>query len=120
MGSNLHKQEYLCLNRLLLLRQDKLTVKLPLGNKQKFTNFAIANKAFKDSRKMDLGALAWVERSNKIMIERGEGGISFKGFRGISSTSSWQLKEAGEGCSNIFNLSFVREESPLILPQLAR
>jgi hypothetical protein len=37
----------------------KLTVKLPLGNKQKFTNFAIANKAFKDSRKMDLGALAW-------------------------------------------------------------
>ncbi|VVH65981.1 hypothetical protein BSPLISOX_2616, partial [uncultured Gammaproteobacteria bacterium] len=56
------------------------TVKLPLGNKQKFTNFAIANKAFKDSRKMDLGALAWVERSNKIMIERGEGGISFKGL----------------------------------------
>jgi hypothetical protein len=41
----------------------KLTVKLPLGNKQKFTNFAIANKAFKDSHKMDLGALAWVERS---------------------------------------------------------
>jgi hypothetical protein len=37
----------------------KLTVKLPLGNKQKFTNFAIASKAFKDSRKMDLGALAW-------------------------------------------------------------
>jgi hypothetical protein len=34
-------------------------------------------------------------------------------FRGISSTSSWQLKEAGEGCSNIFNLSFVREESGL-------
>ncbi|VVH66291.1 hypothetical protein BSPLISOX_864, partial [uncultured Gammaproteobacteria bacterium] len=47
----------------------KLTVKLPLGNKQKFTNFAIANKAFKDSRKMDLGALAWVERSNKIVKE---------------------------------------------------
>jgi hypothetical protein len=45
----------------------KLTVKLPLGNEQKFTNFAIASKAFKDSRKMDLGALAWVERSNKIM-----------------------------------------------------
>ncbi|CAC9654952.1 hypothetical protein [uncultured Gammaproteobacteria bacterium] len=61
----------------------KLTVKLPLGNKQKFTNFAIASKAFKDSRKMDLGALAWVERSNKIMVER-EGGdgntISFKGL----------------------------------------
>jgi hypothetical protein len=34
----------------------KLTVKLPLGNKQKFTNFAIASKAFKDSHKMDLGA----------------------------------------------------------------
>jgi hypothetical protein len=33
----------------------KLTVKLPLGNKQKFTNFAIVNKAFKDSHKMDLG-----------------------------------------------------------------
>jgi hypothetical protein len=47
----------------------KLTVKLPLGNKQKFTNFAIANKAFKDSRKMDLGALAWVERSNMIENE---------------------------------------------------
>jgi hypothetical protein len=29
----------------------------------------IANKAFKDSRKMDLGALAWVERSNKIVKE---------------------------------------------------
>jgi hypothetical protein len=57
----------------------KLTVKLPLGNKQKFTNFAIASKAFKDSHKMDLGALAWVERSNKIMIERGEG-ISFNGL----------------------------------------
>jgi hypothetical protein len=39
------------------------------GNKQKFTNFAIANKAFKDSRKMDLGALAWAERSNKIVKE---------------------------------------------------
>jgi hypothetical protein len=38
----------------------KLTVKLPLGNKQKFTNFAIANKAFKDSHKMDLGALAFL------------------------------------------------------------
>jgi hypothetical protein len=37
----------------------KLTVKLPLGNKQKFTNFAIANKAFKDSHKMDLGAPHW-------------------------------------------------------------
>ncbi|VVH51101.1 hypothetical protein BPUTSESOX_1716, partial [uncultured Gammaproteobacteria bacterium] len=59
----------------------KLTVKLPLGNKQKFTNFAIASKAFKDSRKMDLGALAWVERSNKIMIEGGDGNtISFKGL----------------------------------------
>jgi hypothetical protein len=34
-----------------------LIFKLPLGNKQKFTNFAIASKAFKDSRKMDLGAL---------------------------------------------------------------
>jgi hypothetical protein len=44
----------------------KLTVKLPLGNKQKFTNFAIASKAFKDSRKMDLGALAWVERSKRL------------------------------------------------------
>ncbi len=44
----------------------KLTVKLPLGNKQKFTNFAIASKAFKDSSKMDLGELAWVERNNKI------------------------------------------------------
>ncbi|WP_202775495.1 inverse autotransporter beta domain-containing protein [Bathymodiolus azoricus thioautotrophic gill symbiont] len=55
----------------------KLTVKLPLGNKQKFTNFAIASKAFKDSRKMDLGALAWVERSNKITIEGGKK-ISFK------------------------------------------
>jgi hypothetical protein len=41
----------------------KLTVKLPLGNKQKSTNFAIASKAFKDSRKMDLGELAWVERN---------------------------------------------------------
>ncbi|VVH59189.1 Glutamate synthase [NADPH] large chain (EC [uncultured Gammaproteobacteria bacterium] len=59
----------------------KLTVKLPLGNKQKFTNFAIASKAFKDSRKMDLGALAWVERNNKIMIEGGDGNtISFKGL----------------------------------------
>jgi hypothetical protein len=27
----------------------KFTVKLPLGNKQKSTNFAIASKAFKDS-----------------------------------------------------------------------
>ena len=47
----------------------KLTVKLPLGNKQKFTNFAIASKAFKDSHKMDLGALAWIERSNMIENE---------------------------------------------------
>jgi hypothetical protein len=31
----------------------------------------------------------------------------------LAVTSSWQLKEAGEGCSNIFNLSFVREESGL-------
>jgi hypothetical protein len=28
--------------------------------------------SFKDSRKMDLGALAWVERSNKITIEGGK------------------------------------------------
>jgi hypothetical protein len=41
----------------------------PATYKQKFTNFAIANKAFKDNRKMDLGALAWVERSNKIVKE---------------------------------------------------
>ncbi|VVM18274.1 hypothetical protein BSPWISOXPB_3041 [uncultured Gammaproteobacteria bacterium] len=63
----------------------KLTVKLPLGNKQKFTNFAIASKAFKDSSTMDLGALAWVERSNKIMVEV-EGNIpTFTGgmFRGL-------------------------------------
>jgi hypothetical protein len=32
-----------------------------------FTNFSIASKAFKDSHKMDLGALAWVERTNKII-----------------------------------------------------
>jgi hypothetical protein len=32
----------------------KLTVKLPLGNKQKFTNFAIASKAFKG-----LGVCDW-------------------------------------------------------------
>jgi hypothetical protein len=31
---------------------------------------------------MDLGALAWVERSNKIMIERGEG-ISFNGLESL-------------------------------------
>ena len=43
--------------------------------------FGIASKAFKDSRKMDLGALAWVERNNKIMIEGGDGNtISFKGL----------------------------------------
>jgi hypothetical protein len=38
----------------------KLTVKLPLGNKQKFTNFAIANKAFKDSHKMDHGVVVFL------------------------------------------------------------
>jgi hypothetical protein len=83
-------------------------------NKQKFTNFAIASKAFKDSRKMDLGALAWVERSNKIMVERGEGGdgntISFKGltyklvsqasrYAAISRTilaRNWDFQEARE------------------------
>jgi hypothetical protein len=32
-----------------------------------FIDIAIANKAFKDSHKMDLGALAWVERTNKII-----------------------------------------------------
>ncbi|CAC9499648.1 hypothetical protein [uncultured Gammaproteobacteria bacterium] len=64
----------------------KLTVKLPLGNKQKFTNFAIASKAFKDSRKMDLGALAWVERSNKIMVEKESNIPAFTGglFRGLT------------------------------------
>jgi hypothetical protein len=50
-----------------LPKVDKGLVKLPLGNKQKFTNFSIASKAFKDSHKMDLGALAWVERTNKII-----------------------------------------------------
>ena len=44
----------------------KFTVKLPLGNKQKSINYAIASKAFKDSHKMNLSALAWVERDNKI------------------------------------------------------
>ena len=48
----------------------RLSVKLPLGDKQKFTNFAIASKAFKDSSKMDLGEFAWVERSNKIIFEK--------------------------------------------------
>jgi hypothetical protein len=42
------------------------TVKLPLGNKQKSINYAIASKAFKDSHKMNLSALAWIERDNKI------------------------------------------------------
>ncbi|VVM21451.1 hypothetical protein BSPWISOXPB_5280 [uncultured Gammaproteobacteria bacterium] len=37
----------------------KFTVKLPLGNKQKSINYAIASKAFKDSHKMNLSALAW-------------------------------------------------------------
>ncbi|CAC9433511.1 hypothetical protein [uncultured Gammaproteobacteria bacterium] len=44
----------------------KFTVKLPLGNKQKSINYAIASKAFKDSHKMNLSALAWIERDNKI------------------------------------------------------
>jgi hypothetical protein len=38
----------------------KLTVKLPLGNKQKFTNFAIANKAFKETGVMELADVAVV------------------------------------------------------------
>ncbi|VVH66925.1 hypothetical protein BSPLISOX_2589 [uncultured Gammaproteobacteria bacterium] len=39
---------------------------MPLGNKQKSINYAIASKAFKDSHKMNLSALAWIERDNKI------------------------------------------------------
>ncbi|CAC9475385.1 hypothetical protein BSPLISOX_3217 [uncultured Gammaproteobacteria bacterium] len=48
----------------------KFTVKLPLGNKQKSINYAIASKAFKDSHKMNLSALAWIERDNKIKDNR--------------------------------------------------
>ena len=67
----------------------KLTVKLPLGDKQKITNFKIADKVFKASSKVDLGEFAWVERTNKIMIEKenSAGGISaFTGglFRGLT------------------------------------
>ncbi|VVH65294.1 hypothetical protein BSPLISOX_2584, partial [uncultured Gammaproteobacteria bacterium] len=42
----------------------------PLGNKQKSINYAIASKAFKDSHKMNLSALAWIERDNKIKDNR--------------------------------------------------
>jgi len=67
----------------------RLTVKLPLGDKQKITNFKIADKVFKASSKVDLGEFAWVERTNKIMIEKenSAGGISaFTGglFRGLT------------------------------------
>ncbi|CAB5499353.1 hypothetical protein AZO1586I_474, partial [Bathymodiolus thermophilus thioautotrophic gill symbiont] len=72
----------------------KLTVKLPLGDKQKITNFKIADKVFKASSKVDLGEFAWVERTNKIMIEKenSAGGISAGGisaftgglFRGLT------------------------------------
>ncbi len=72
----------------------KLTVKLPLGDKQKITNFKIADKVFKASSKVDLGEFAWVERTNKIMIEKenSAGGISSGGmsaftgglFRGLT------------------------------------
>jgi hypothetical protein len=33
-------------------------------------NYAIASKAFKDSHKMNLSALAWIERDNKIKDNR--------------------------------------------------
>ncbi|CAC9427785.1 hypothetical protein [uncultured Gammaproteobacteria bacterium] len=67
----------------------RLTVKLPLGDKQKITNFKISDKVFKASSKVDLGEFAWVERTNKIMIEKenSAGGISaFTGglFRGLT------------------------------------
>jgi hypothetical protein len=72
----------------------RLTVKLPLGDKQKITNFKISDKVFKASSKVDLGEFAWVERTNKIMIEKenSAGGISAGGmsaftgglFRGLT------------------------------------
>jgi uncharacterized protein (TIGR02145 family) len=60
-----------------------------LGDKQKITNFKISDKVFKASSKVDLGEFAWVERTNKIMIEKenSAGGISaFTGglFRGLT------------------------------------
>lgn len=48
----------------------KLNVKLPFDGNQPLTHFAIADTPFKASGKMDLGALAWVERDNKIQIEK--------------------------------------------------
>jgi uncharacterized protein (TIGR02145 family) len=49
----------------------KLNVKLPFDDSQQLTHFAIADTPFKASSKMNLGALDWVERSNKIRIEKG-------------------------------------------------
>jgi hypothetical protein len=58
IDSDHHKQHCHYLRQQLLLRRDFYQAKLcVVGNKQKFTNFAIASKAFKDSSTMDLGAL---------------------------------------------------------------
>ncbi len=61
----------------------KLSVKLPFDDKQPLTHFAISDTPFKASSQMDLGALAWVERDNKIQVDGDEcssmvaGGITY-------------------------------------------
>ncbi|WP_162262077.1 inverse autotransporter beta domain-containing protein [Bathymodiolus septemdierum thioautotrophic gill symbiont] len=47
----------------------RLSMAIPFKD-SKFTNFKIADKAFKNTNKMQLGEFAWVERSNKIRIEK--------------------------------------------------
>ena len=47
----------------------KLSVKLPFDDNEQFTHFAISDTPFRASSKMDLGALAWVERDNKIQVD---------------------------------------------------
>jgi uncharacterized protein (TIGR02145 family) len=52
---------------------------LPFDDNQPLTHFAIADKPFKASSKMNLGALDWVERSNKIRIEK-DGVVTMNAF----------------------------------------
>jgi uncharacterized protein (TIGR02145 family) len=57
----------------------KLNLKLPFDDNQPLTHFVIADKPFKASSKMNLGALDWVERSNKIRIEK-DGVVTMNAF----------------------------------------
>ncbi len=69
----------------------KLSVELPIGDNEQFIDFAVDDKPFKTSGVMDLTDLEFVERANKIRIEK-----TLASNVGTASLGEYNAKTVGE------------------------